>query len=141
MKDINAHGGLIKLLQDAQNKDGFVSPGSVSSISREFGVAEAEIYGVLTFYSQFRTKPLGRHTIKICRGTACHVAGSLGLVFDVRSILKLPDGEDTTEDLRFTVEEVACLGCCSLAPAIMIDKDVYANVDAQKLAKVLEGYK
>lgn len=141
MKDLNEHGGLIKQIQDAQAKDGFISAETVKRISKDSGVPESEIYGVVTFYSQFRLKPLGRHTIKVCRGTACHVAGSSDLALDIRRLLKLSVGHDTTDDLRFTLEEVACLGCCSLAPAVMIDKDVHAKVTVKKLSKVLEEYK
>jgi NADH-quinone oxidoreductase subunit E len=141
MKDIGEYGGLIKQLQDAQAKFGYVSKSEVKRISQEFNIAESEIYGVITFYSQFRLKPLGKHTIKICRGTACHVSGSLELVKEVRELLGLLDGEDTTKDLRFTLEEVACLGCCSLAPAVMINKDVFGKVNREKLSKILESYK
>ena len=141
MKDIGEYGGLIKQLQDAQAKFGYVSKDEVKRISQEFNIAESEIYGVITFYSQFRLKPLGKHTIKICRGTACHVSGSLELVKEVRELLGLLDGEDTTKDLRFTLEEVACLGCCSLAPAVMINKDVFGKVNREKLSKILESYK
>ncbi len=141
MKDIDRYGGLIKQLQDAQAKFGYVSKDEVKRISQEFNIAESEIYGVITFYSQFRLKPLGKHTIKVCRGTACHVSGSLELVTEVRELLGLLDGEDTTKDLRFTLEEVACLGCCSLAPAVMINKDVFGKVNREKLSKILESYK
>lgn len=141
MKDIDQHGGLIKILQDSQSEHGYVSVEAVNSISRDFCIPVSEIYGVLTFYSQFRLKPLGRHTIKLCRGTACHVAGSLDLLSDVRRLLGLESNEDTTKDLRFTLEEVACLGCCSLSPAVMIDKDVHGKVTVQKLSKILEEYK
>lgn len=141
MKDIDRYGGLIKQLQDAQAKFGYVSKNEVKRISQEFNIAESEIYGVITFYSQFRLKPLGKHTIKVCRGTACHVSGSLELVTEVRELLGLLDGEDTTKDLRFTLEEVACLGCCSLAPAVMINKDVFGKVNREKLSKILESYK
>ncbi len=141
MKDINGYGGLIKQLQDAQAKDGYVSKETIRNISNEFGIAETEIYGVVTFYSQFRLKPLGRHTIKVCRGTACHVSGSLDLAMNIKRVLGLSDKQDTTKDLKFTVEEVACLGCCSLSPAVMIDKDVHARVTVQKLSKILEEYK
>ncbi len=141
MKDVDKYGGLIKQLQDAQVKHGYVSHEAIGSISKEFGLPVSEIYGVVTFYSQFRLRPLGRHTIKLCRGTACHVAGSLDLASDVRRLLGLSEGEDTTKDLRFTLEEVACLGCCSLAPAVMVDKDVHGKITVQKLAKLLEEYR
>lgn len=141
MNDIDAHGGLIKQLQEAQTRDGYISKGAVQKISKDFGIAQSEIYGVVTFYSQFRLKPLGRHTIKVCRGTACHVSGSLDLALDIKRLLGLSVDQDTTKDLRFTLEEVACLGCCSLAPAVMIDKDVHGKITIKKLSKILEAYK
>lgn len=141
MNEIDTHGGLIKQLQEAQVRDGYISKETVQRISQDFGVAQAEIYGVVTFYSQFRLKPLGRHTIKVCRGTACHVSGSLDLALDIKRLLGLSIDQDTTKDLRFTLEEVACLGCCSLAPAVMIDKDVHGKITIKKLSKILEAYK
>lgn len=132
---------LIKLLQLAQSKDGYVSEDAIQAISDEYKIPKAKIYGVATFYSQFRLKPLGRNTIKVCRGTACHVAGSLDLLNSIKNILGLKESEDTTKDLKFTVEEVACLGCCSLSPAVMINEEVYAHVTEEKIKKVLVTYK
>ena len=132
---------LISLLQLAQSKQGYLSEDAIQAISDEHGIPKAKIYGVATFYSQFRLKPLGRNTIKVCRGTACHVAGSLDLVNSIRNFLGLKEGEDTTKDLKFTVEEVACLGCCSLSPAIMINEEVHAHVTEEKIKKVLVNYK
>jgi NADH-quinone oxidoreductase subunit E len=132
---------LINLLQEAQSKNGYVSEYAIQAISDEYGIPKAKIYGVATFYSQFRLKPLGRNTIKVCRGTACHVARSLDLVYSIKEILGLKENEDTTKDLKFTMEEVACLGCCSLSPAVMINEDVYAHVTAEKIKKVLVNYK
>jgi len=138
---VQKKGQLIKRLQDVQNSDGYVSQSSIKSISKELGVSESHIYGVATFYAQFRLRPLGKHTVKICRGTACHVAGSLDLVQAIKDILKLKEDEDTTSDRNFTIEEVACLGCCSLAPALMVDKKVYGKVTKEKLEQILDEYK
>jgi NADH-quinone oxidoreductase subunit E len=138
---VELQAGLIKRLQDVQAREGYLSEASINSISKELSVPVSHIYGVATFYAQFRLKPLGRHTIKVCRGTACHVAGSLNLAQELRDILKLKDGEDTTADRLFTMEEVACLGCCSLAPAVMINKEVYGKVTAKKLEQILREYK
>ena len=132
---------LINLLQLAQSKDGYVSEDAIQSISDEYKIPKAKIYGVATFYSQFRLKPIGKNTIKVCRGTACHVAGSLDLANSIRNMLGLKAGEDTTKDLKFTVEEVACLGCCSLSPAVMINEDVHAHVTEEKIKKILVNYK
>lgn len=138
---MNNKVNLIKRLQEIQNKNGFVSQHNIDALSKELDISTAHIYGVATFYAQFRLKPLGRHTLKICRGTACHVAGSFDLASKIREMLKLKDGEDTTSDNLFTVEEVACLGCCSLAPAVMIDKVVHGKIDEKKIRQLLDGYR
>ena len=132
---------LINLLQEAQSRDGYVSDLAIQTISETHSIPKAKIYGVVTFYSQFRLKPLGRNIIKVCRGTACHVAGSLDLVYSMKEILGLKEEEDTTKDQKFTLEEVACLGCCSLSPAIMINEDVYGHVTAEKIKQILVNYK
>ena len=137
----NGQDKLISRLQETQARDGYLSEAAIQKISDECGIPKSRIYGVATFYSQFRLKPLGRNTIKVCRGTACHVAGSLDLVYSVKEMLGLKEDEDTTKDLKFTMEEVACLGCCSLSPAIMINEDVYAHVTAEKIKKILVNYK
>ncbi|MCX6111715.1 MAG: NADH-quinone oxidoreductase subunit NuoE [Proteobacteria bacterium] len=134
-------GNLIRRLQKVQTDKGYISAEDINKISEELNISQAHIYGVATFYAQFRLKPLGKHTIKMCRGTACHVAGSLNLVEETRGILNLKHGEDTTQDKIFTIEEVACLGCCSLAPAVMIDKEVFGKVTAKKLKQILDGYR
>lgn len=132
---------LISLLQDAQKREGYLSEQTIESIHLDYNIPKARIYGVATFYSQFRLKPLGRNTIKLCRGTACHVAGSFDLLHELREYLGLKEDNDTTRDLRFTLEEVACLGCCSLAPAIMINETVYGRLDINKMKKILAEYK
>ena len=141
IEDSYNKGGLINTLQKVQEREGYLSSEAINLISEKFSEPVSKIYGVVTFYSQFRLRPLGRHTVKVCRGTACHVAGSLDLATDIREILNLPDGEDTTKDRLFTLEEVACIGCCSLAPAVMIDKEVYARVTAGKMKEILDGYR
>jgi NADH-quinone oxidoreductase subunit E len=132
---------LISRLQAEQKENSYISDEAIRTISLELDVPVAKIYGVVSFYSQFRLHPVGRHIIKVCRGTACHVAGSLKLLEDLQIFLGINAENDTTSDGRFTVEEVACLGCCSLAPAVMIDDDVHGKVNIQKLKNVLEDYK
>ena len=141
LEDANFEGGLIKMLQLVQKKHGYISKENVQLISEKFDIPSAKIYGVITFYSQFRIEPVGKYTIKVCRGTACHVAGSEKLSRDLKEHLNLQDGKTTTTDMRFTVEEVACLGCCSLAPAVMINETVYGKLDLKKLKTILEEYK
>ena len=138
MKQIN---NLISRLQSEQREKSYISEAAIKAISLELEVPVSKIYGVVTFYSQFRLSPVGRHIVKVCRGTACHVAGSLKLLEDFRTLLGVDEHNDTSSDGRFTVEEVACLGCCSLAPAVMIDGDVHGKLNMQKLKVILEEYK
>ena len=97
------------------------------------------MYGVATFYAQFHLEPRGRHLIRICRGTACHVRGSGALQDDIESVLGVKPGQ-TTDDLRFTLEEVACLGTCFLAPVLLIDMDYYGKVRSDQLKAILDKY-
>lgn len=138
MKQIN---NLISRLQSEQREKSYISEAAIKAISLELEVPVSKIYGVVTFYSQFRLSPVGRHIVKVCRGTACHVAGSLKLLEDFRILLGIDEYNDTSSDGRFTVEEVACLGCCSLAPAVMIDGDVHGKLNMQKLKAILGEYK
>ncbi|HUJ74313.1 MAG TPA: NAD(P)H-dependent oxidoreductase subunit E, partial [bacterium] len=105
-------------------------------IARTTGKTTAEIYGVATFYAQFRFTPMGRHVMKICHGTACHVQGADSLDTVVEQKLGVKPGA-TTGDGEFTVERVACLGCCSLAPVVMIDGEVYGRLSGDKLGKIV----
>jgi len=133
-------GMLIPLLQAAQDSYGFVSSTAIDQISDVTGIPTAEIYGVITFYKQFRLKPLGRHIIRLCKGTACHVVGAEMIGSVVADELGA-SADETTEDGLFTYLVVACLGCCSLAPAMMIDDQTYGRLTPQKVRKVLRQYR
>lgn len=133
-------GMLIPLLQAAQDSYGFVPATAIDQISDVTGIPTAEIYGVITFYKQFRLKPLGRHIIRLCKGTACHVVGAEMIGSVIGDELKVPPDE-TTEDGLFTYMVVACLGCCSLAPAMMIDDQTYGRLTPQKVRKVIRQYR
>jgi NADH-quinone oxidoreductase subunit E len=133
-------GALIPLMQEAQKLEGFLSRETMSYLATQTGVAVADIYGVATFYSMFRLRPQGKHTIRICKGTACHVSGANALVKGLRDYLKLEDTQDTTGDGIFTVMEVACLGCCSLAPVIMVDDSTFGTLNADLLPAILEKF-
>jgi NADH-quinone oxidoreductase subunit E len=137
----NKPGFLIPLLQEVQNIEGYLSKEAIKQVSEYYKVKIAEIYGVATFYSMFRLKPIGKHTIRLCKGTACHVSGADSLLFALRNALKLSGDEETTADNLFTVIEVACLGCCSLAPAIMIDNKVFGNLTPDKVEQVITNFK
>ena len=124
-------GALIPLLQDIQAAYGYVPDEAVQLVATELSIFPVEIYGVLTFYTQFYLTPRGKHTIRVCQGTACHVMGAKGLFDYLLDKLEVNEGE-TTQDGLFTVERVACLGCCGMAPAIMIDEDFYGRCTIQK---------
>ena len=133
-------GALIPLLQDIQAAYGYVPDETVQLVARELSIFPVEIYGVLTFYTQFYLTPRGKHTIRVCQGTACHVMGAKGLFDYLLNKLEVEEGE-TTEDGLFTVERVACLGCCGMAPAIMIDEDFYGRCTIQNVEGTWEKYR
>lgn len=133
-------GALIPLLQAAQETYGFIPEEAVRRIHEAVGVPAAEIYGVITFYSQFRLKPLGKYLIKMCDGTACHVNGSERLATAIEDELRL-GGNDTTPDGLFTLQKVACLGCCSLSPVIMINDETYGRLTPKKVQQLLKEYR
>jgi len=133
-------GRLIPLLQQAQAEDGYLSDDRLRAIGEQTGVPLAQIYGVATFYAQFRFQPVGRHICRVCHGTACHVAGANGISEALESHLGIKDGQ-TTADREFTLETVSCLGCCSLAPVVMIDGATYGNLDPRDMKKVLKQHR
>ena len=129
-------GGLITILQKAQEIYGYLSADVLLYISRRLNIKPAKIMGVVTFYTQFRTKPVGKHLILLCQGTACHVNGSAAIETAVKDYLKIEEGE-ISENGLFTFNNVACLGCCSLAPAMMIGKRTYGNLTGESAVKIL----
>jgi len=108
-------------------------------VSREMKIRPSELYGVATFYSQFHLNPRGRHIIRVCRGTACHVRGSLAILDRLKKTLQVEEN-GTTEDLRFTLEPVACLGACGLAPVMMVDEDTHGRLTPDKVMEILNSY-
>ncbi len=130
---------LIPILQAVQVEEGFISPESVKQISRYLRISENQIFGVSSFYAQFRfTKP-GRHSLRVCLGTACHVRGGATVLDTLEVSLGVKCG-DTTPDGRFDLERVACLGCCALSPVVQIDKRIYSRVAVNKLPELLKFY-
>ena len=132
-------GGLIPILQGVQREFGYLQEDAMEIISRELRIPTAEVYGVATFYAQFHLKPRGRHIIRICRGTACHVRGSLKILERVKETLKIEEN-GTTEDLRFTLEPVACLGACGLAPVVMINDVTYGRLTPDGIKPILDKH-
>jgi len=130
-------GPLIVLLQSAQESYGYIPEKAIYYISELLNIPASDIYGVITFYSQFRLKPMGKNLIRICEGTACHVNNAKALLACFRDELGIGVGE-TSEDGLFSLQSVACIGCCSLAPVIMINDRTYGNLDKPKLKKILK---
>ena len=133
-------GSLIPLLHSAQDSYGYIPEKIIHYISELVGIPAAEIYGVITFYSQFRLKPLGKNLIRICEGTACHVNGAKSILTVLQDELGISVGE-TTDDGVFTLQSVACLGCCSLAPVIMVNNDTHGNLNHDKIKRIIKKYK
>lgn len=132
-------GDLIPLLQRAQERLGYISERAVRHISRFLRMSENQIFGVASFYSQFRFIPPGRNSVRVCSGTACHVRGGQILGEAVERHLGISPGQ-TTLDRRFDFQRVACLGCCALAPVIQINKDVYSRMTVTRLREIVQRY-
>ncbi|MEW6104444.1 MAG: NADH-quinone oxidoreductase subunit NuoE [bacterium] len=131
---------LIKLLQETQDSYGYLPIEALKIIAEKTKIFPAEIFGIATFYSHFRFIPQGRHLIKACHGTACHVSGAEKISSALEENLKIKEKE-TTKDGLFSLNKVACLGCCSLSPCIMIDKKVYGRLRAKDVEKILKDYR
>lgn len=133
---------LMAILQDVQAFLGYLPDWAIYRIAEFAGVTPSKVYGVVTFYNRFRLAPTGKHLIRVCHGTACHVNGSEEISAALLEELKLKKGESTTKDGKLTLETVACLGCCSLAPCMMInDSDVYGRLTSSESKKIVRGLK
>jgi NADH-quinone oxidoreductase subunit E len=130
---------LIPILQDVQKLLGYISAESVKTISRYLRLSENQIFGVSSFYAQFRFTPPGRHSVKVCLGTACHVKGGANILDTLESGLEVRCGE-TTSDRRFDLDRVACLGCCALSPVVQIDEKIFSRITVNKLTELLKFY-
>ena len=131
-------GNLIPLLQGAQELYGFISQAAFEKLARETGIPLSDMFGVATFYAQFRLSPVGKNIIKVCHGTACHVQNAVEISESLEEALKIKDGQ-TTEDRFFTLESVACLGCCSLAPVMMIGDQTYGKLTGNEAVKIVKN--
>jgi len=134
-------GNLISILQDIENEFGYLREDAIYWVSERLDVPPARFYGIATFYAQFHLKPKGRNVITACCGTACHVKGSARLIDSLVKELDIPQGEDTSEDLNFTVEKVNCVGACSIAPVIIVNKTVNGKMTMDKLKKEIKTLK
>ncbi len=130
-------GSLITILQKTQDIYGYLPKEAIELISAKTGIASSEIMGVATFYTQFRFEPVGKYLIMLCQGTACHVNSSELILQTIKDELKIDDG-GTTDDGLFSLKCVACLGCCSLSPVMMINDDTYGSLTPDKTKKILK---
>lgn len=135
----NDKENLIMILQAIQKKYNYLPRPTLAYLSTKIDVPMSKIYGVATFYSTFSLEPRGRNIISICRGTACHVRGAERVLEQIQENLCICDGE-TTEDMRFTLESVRCIGCCSLGPVVKINEDMHGRIATDKIDKILKQY-
>lgn len=131
---------LIPILQEIQDSQGFLSREAVIEVGRHLNLPPSKIYGVATFYNQFRFQPLGRYHIQVCRGTACHVKGSAALLEALQRELKI-QADQTTRDGLFSLEVVACIGACGLAPVISVNGEFYAKLIPETISEILDEYR
>lgn len=138
-KDSPAQSALIPILQEIQAEAGYLSREALMRVSELLHLSPSQVYGVATFYHQFRLRPRGEHMITVCRGTACHVRESLELYKFLNQQLGITPSQDTSPDGSFTVQQVRCLGACALAPVIKVDETVYGKVDNAKIRGILRA--
>jgi NADH:ubiquinone oxidoreductase subunit E len=140
---LNTHnwekGTLILILQKIQKELGYVSEEAISEIARRARISKNEVFGVASFYSQFHFTPRGKHNVKVCLGTSCHVQGGPHILEAVERELGITTGE-TTEDGNFNLESVACFGCCALSPVMVVDSTVYSRMTTKKVKDILRLY-
>jgi NADH-quinone oxidoreductase subunit E len=133
-------GNLIPILQRVQEKLAYLPPEAIRSVARHLHLTSGEVYGVATFYNQFRFHPPGKHPIKVCLGTACHVRGGEIILENFERKLCIKDGE-TTEDREFSIDRVACVGCCALAPVALVEDKVHGHMAPSKVEGLILGFR
>lgn len=133
-------GALIPILQEVQENIGYLSQEAISQISKSVNMSESEIYGVASFYSQFYFTPRGKHTVKVCLGTACHVRGGQRIMDEVQKQLGIKSGE-TTNDYNYSLDAVACFGSCALGPVMVVDKTVFGRMSSARVNDILNEYR
>lgn len=138
-KYIDMHGALMPVLQAIQEEYGYIPEATVHLVAERLNVYASQIYGVLTFYAQFHLKPRGKYIVRVCMGTACHVKGAGRIGDAIKDVIGVGHAE-TTEDLLFTAEYVACIGACGMAPVIMVNDATYGSISVQKTVEVINKY-
>lgn len=131
---------LIPVLQDIQESEGFLSEKSIVEVGKYLNIPTSKIFGVATFYNQFRFQPLGKYHIQVCRGTACHVLGSATVLEELEKELNVKTGQ-TTRDGLFSIEVVACIGACGLAPVISINGEFFAKVTKESIKDIIQNFR
>jgi NADH-quinone oxidoreductase subunit E len=131
---------LIMMLQAIQRRYNYLPKASLLYLSEKMGVTLSQIYGIATFYATFSLEPRGRHLVSVCLGTACHVRGADRVNDKIKEEMHLPEGRTTTEDRRFTLEPVRCIGCCSLGPVVKINEDVHGRLSPDDVKRMLGTY-
>jgi len=131
---------LIPILQDIQEVCGYLSEDDLEQVAQHTRLPVSRVFGVATFYNQFRLRPLGKHVIRVCRGTACHVKGSFDILTTLENELGIKAGQ-TTKDLQFSIETVACIGACSIAPVITIDDEFHGGLTVKAVQKLIASMK
>jgi len=138
-KHENSRKNLIAILQDVQTEYRYLPEEAIRFVSTALGVPLVDVVGVATFYRSFSLTPRGEHTVKVCLGTACHVRGGPKILEEVQRLLDIKPG-GTTSDKKFTLETVACLGCCAIGPVVVVDGDYHAQMSVRKVSTVLKRY-
>ena len=136
----NMKGAVIPSLQEAQSIYGYLCPEIIELIANKLNLSTEQVYGVASFYSQFKLQPIGKHRVSVCLGTACYVKGADEILKKIIQILEIEEGE-TTKDGYFSLDTVRCVGCCSLAPLMMIDEKLYAKVKVEEVENILNTFK
>jgi NADH:ubiquinone oxidoreductase subunit E len=136
-KYVGEKDAIMAILQDVQEEFGYVPRESVEHIAQKRGINQSQLFGILTFYSQFYLSPRGKNILKVCCGTACHVRGAERNLAKIEELLHIKDGE-TTADRKYTLEKIACMGACGLAPVITVNQDVHGHVTSDKIDKIIK---
>jgi len=137
----NNEGNIITILQDIEKNFGYIPEDTVTWFAKKLDIPASRFFGTATFYSQFHLKPRGKNIVTVCRGTACHVKGSERLINRVLMELDIPHDDDTTSDLKFTVEKVNCIGACGIAPVTILNNEVHGKMTLDKLMKEIKKIK
>lgn len=140
-KSIARDDNIITILQEIQNELGYIQEESVEWFSKRTNIPASQFYGVVTFYSQFHLTPRGQNVITVCSGTVCHVKGAPKIISKLKDDLKLKGEDQTTKDMLFTLENVNCVGACSIAPVVIVNEKVFGKQSADKMVKNLKPYK